>query len=213
MSGGGAHLKFSRDRRGYENFCLVQPSLRGGRSRTRILYWFRSPPNVKVGRAPFDEDMQRLIEAQNPDIAFDWKRLLAIAIPPPDEERWREWRRANRAAKTSAAVEPDVTPESERLEAELGAIDDLGTDAGAAGQNDAGASDGADASSAAGGAAAAVDGIPRQSQRRRRRRGGRRNRHIAAAGNPPASEPAAPAGSTAMPAAADVPPSPESEGA
>lgn len=47
---------------------------RGGRN--RILYWFRTPPGVRVGRAPLDEDAIRLIEEHHPDIRFDWQQIL-----------------------------------------------------------------------------------------------------------------------------------------
>ena len=73
-SAGAAFLRFSRDKRGYEHFYLVQPTTnRRGKTRARILYWFRTPPGVRVGRLPFDADVQRTIEAQNPGVTFDWK--------------------------------------------------------------------------------------------------------------------------------------------
>jgi hypothetical protein len=50
-----------------------------GRGRARILYWFRTPPNVRVGRAPLDEDAIRSLEAAHPDVAFDWTRILKAA--------------------------------------------------------------------------------------------------------------------------------------
>ena len=46
------------------------------RSRTRILYWFRTPPGVRVGRAPLDEETVRLLEDHHPDIQFDWPQIL-----------------------------------------------------------------------------------------------------------------------------------------
>jgi len=96
-----AYLKFSRDKRGYEHFYLVQPSNRG-RARPRLLYWFRTPPGVKVGRSPFDPDMRRALEAQNPDLVFDWEAITHTPIPPPVEpERWRERRRLERAFRES----------------------------------------------------------------------------------------------------------------
>jgi len=96
-----AYLKFSRDKRGYEHFYLVQPSNRG-KSRPRVLYWFRTPPGVKVGRSPFDPDMRRALEAQNPDVEFDWEAITHTPIPPPVEpERWRERRRVERAFRES----------------------------------------------------------------------------------------------------------------
>jgi hypothetical protein len=45
----------------------------------RILYFFRTPPGVRVGRAPIDEDAIRLLEQHNPDVQFDWSRLLGGA--------------------------------------------------------------------------------------------------------------------------------------
>ena len=102
-----AFLRFARDKRGYEHFYLVHSTTRRGKSRSRILYWFRSPPGVKVGRPPFDESMRRALEAQYPDITFDWQQLIDTPIPPPapDVERWRERRRLERAAKQAAAAE------------------------------------------------------------------------------------------------------------
>ena len=73
-----------------------------GRRVQRLLFWFRTPPQVKVGRLPFTDDVRRAIEAQNPGRPFDWPRLLATPIPPPDAEHWRERRRAEKAAKQAA---------------------------------------------------------------------------------------------------------------
>ena len=99
-------LRFSRDRRGYEHFYLMQPSsARRGRGRPRILYWFRTPPQVKVGREPFAEHVRRGLEAQNPGVAFDWDTLVATPIPPPAADHWRERRRTTRAAKQAAEAE------------------------------------------------------------------------------------------------------------
>jgi hypothetical protein len=75
------YLQFSRDRRGYENTYVMHAYRRRGGSRARILYWFRSPPNVKVGRSALDEDAIRAIEQGNPDLAFDWERMLKEQPP------------------------------------------------------------------------------------------------------------------------------------
>jgi hypothetical protein len=55
---------------------VVHAARRRGKSRSRILYWFRTPPGVRVGRAPLDEDAIRLIEEHNPDVEFDWTQIL-----------------------------------------------------------------------------------------------------------------------------------------
>ena len=48
----------------------------GSRQRSRILYVFRTPGGVRVGRDPLEPDVLRDIEAQYPDIEFDWKAVL-----------------------------------------------------------------------------------------------------------------------------------------
>jgi len=44
----------------------------GQRQRTKILYVFRTPGGVRVGRDPLEPEAQRQIEAQYPDIPFNW---------------------------------------------------------------------------------------------------------------------------------------------
>ncbi len=116
-----AFFRFSRDKRGNENFYLVQPTVRRGKSRTRILYWFHTPPNVRVGREPFDETTRKALEARYPDVVFDWKAIAETPIPSADTEKWRERRRVERAQKQAAldddaaeaaAAEADATGES-----------------------------------------------------------------------------------------------------
>jgi hypothetical protein len=98
-----AFLRFSRDKRGYEHFYLMQPTNRRGKSQPRVLYWFRSPPNIRVGREPFDDGIRRALEAQNPGVAFDWKTIVETPIPSADTERWRERRRAEKAIRHAVA--------------------------------------------------------------------------------------------------------------
>jgi hypothetical protein len=99
-----AFFRFSRDNRGYEHFSLVQPMTnRRGKVRQRVLYWFRTPPNVRVGREPFDEAVRRQLEKQNPDVTFDWPGILETPIPSADADKWRERRRVERAARQAAA--------------------------------------------------------------------------------------------------------------
>src|SRR5215213_1241016 len=112
-----AFFRFTRDRRGYQHFYLVEPvANRRGKVRQRVLYWFRSPPDIKVGREPFDEGVRRALEAQNPDVTFDWRSILEAPIPSADDEKWRERRRAERAAKQAlASPAADEAPEHEEL--------------------------------------------------------------------------------------------------
>jgi hypothetical protein len=66
-------LRVIRDKRGYETTYLMHLYREGHRQRSRILYVFRTPGGVRVGRPALDPDVLREIEAQYPDIVFDWK--------------------------------------------------------------------------------------------------------------------------------------------
>jgi hypothetical protein len=44
-----------------------------------LLYYFRTPPYVKVGRAAFDAEAMERLEQQHPDIKFEWDRILREA--------------------------------------------------------------------------------------------------------------------------------------
>ena len=71
-------LRFVRDKKGFENIYVVHTAREGGRARSRLLYWFRTPPGVKVGRSALDETAIRRLEEQHPDLAFDWPRMLKL---------------------------------------------------------------------------------------------------------------------------------------
>jgi hypothetical protein len=104
-----AFLRFSRDKRGYEHFYLVETSTnRRGKTRARVLYWFRTPPSVKVGREPFDGDVRRALEQQYPDIVFDWRKISETPIPSADAEKWRERRRLEKAERARRRDAPAV---------------------------------------------------------------------------------------------------------
>jgi len=117
-----AFLRFTRDKRGYEYFYLVHSSQRRGRPTSRVLYWFRTPPNVKVGREPFDEHIRRELEKQNPDVDFDWRKILETPIPSADAEKWRERRRAERAAKALRRTEVQEAEPDDEEEGDEGPV-------------------------------------------------------------------------------------------
>lgn len=114
-----AFLRFNRDKRGYEHFYLVEATTnRRGKTRARVLYWFRTPPNLKIGREPFDEEARRSLESMNPGVTFDWRKIKDTPIPSAETEKWRERRRAEKAEKAArraraadAAAEPIEPPE------------------------------------------------------------------------------------------------------
>lgn len=103
-------LRFTRDKRGYETTSLVHAfRARQGRTRQKLLYWFRSPPSVKVGRPALDEEAIRWIEEHNPEIEFDWPKILESTPPPApltDEAKARRGRRIKTERRSAAAERP-----------------------------------------------------------------------------------------------------------
>jgi hypothetical protein len=69
-------LRVIRDKRGYETTYLMHWYREGSRQRSRILYVFRSPGGVRVGRNALEPETLRQLEAQHPEIEFDWKAVL-----------------------------------------------------------------------------------------------------------------------------------------
>jgi hypothetical protein len=102
-------LRVIRDKRGYETTYLMHWYREGARQRSRILYVFRSPGGVRVGRESLEPDVLRDIEAQHPDIAFDWKAVLdnrQVVDTTPDIRRPRK----RRQSEDEAAVGVEAAP-------------------------------------------------------------------------------------------------------
>jgi hypothetical protein len=99
-------LRVIRDKRGYETTYLMHLYRDGPRQRSRILYVFRTPGGVRVGRDPLEPDVLRQIEAQYPDIAFNWAtvRETQQLIETSAEPRRRRPRREEEPAAASPAV-------------------------------------------------------------------------------------------------------------
>src|SRR5688500_7795167 len=96
----------------------------GARQRSRILYVFRSPGGVRVGRESLEPAILRDIEANYPDIAFDWKAVLdnkQIVETAPDIRRPRKRRRSEEEA---AAGEPGA-PKPHPSTSARGALSDV----------------------------------------------------------------------------------------
>jgi hypothetical protein len=113
-------LRVIRDKRGYETTYLMHWYREGSRQRSRILYVFRTPGGVRVGRQPLESEVLRQIEARHPDIAFDWSvvRENQQVIEPSIEPRRRKPRRSESdepvpAPKAAAAPPPPVEPVAE----------------------------------------------------------------------------------------------------
>jgi hypothetical protein len=90
-------VRVIRDKRGYETTYLMHWFRDGTRQRSRILYVFRTPGGVRVGRQSLEPTILRDIEAQHPDIEFDWKSVFEnqqIIESAPEPRRPRKKRRA-----------------------------------------------------------------------------------------------------------------------
>jgi hypothetical protein len=100
-------LRVMRDKRGYETTYLLHWFREGSRQRSRVLYVFRTPGGVRVGRSPLDADALRQIETQYPDIAFDWDAVREnqqIIESGPDLRRRRPRREDGEASVPAASA-------------------------------------------------------------------------------------------------------------
>jgi hypothetical protein len=98
-------LRVIRDKRGYETTYLMHWYREGNRQRSRILYVFRTPGGVRVGRSPLEPEVLKQIESKYPDIAFDWDviRDNQQVVEPSIEAR----RRRPKGEAETAASPPD----------------------------------------------------------------------------------------------------------
>jgi hypothetical protein len=108
-------LRVIRDKRGYETTYLMHLYREGQRQRSKILYVFRTPGGVRVGRDPLEPDVLRQIEAQYPDIAFNWalvreSQQLIETAAEPRRRRPRREEEAPAAASPPSIPEPAPTP-------------------------------------------------------------------------------------------------------
>ena len=107
-------LRVIRDKRGYETTYLMHWYREGNRQHSRILYVFRSPGGVRVGREPLDAAILRQIEAHHPDIAFDWKvvRENQQVVDTTAEPRRRRPARPEEGEAVAPAPAPARQPEA-----------------------------------------------------------------------------------------------------
>jgi len=101
-------LRVIRDKRGYETTYLMHWCREGARQRSRILYMFRTPGGIRVGREALEADVLKQIEAQHPDIEFDWNAVFhnqQVIETAPEQRRARK-RPASDGAVESAPVQP-----------------------------------------------------------------------------------------------------------
>jgi len=115
-------IRFTRDKRGYESTVVMhtyRPA--SGPQRNRVLYLFRSPSNLKLGRHAMDAEVMEALEHTHPDLTFDWLALQrdqgaariearerSRAVPPPPPQRRPQTRPSQPVSEpTPAAVVED----------------------------------------------------------------------------------------------------------
>jgi hypothetical protein len=84
-------IRQTRDKRGFEQTTVLHAYHGGGsgHGRPRVLYLFRSPANLKVGRKALDAEVMEALEHTHPDLSFDWTAVSREVIAPrrPEPER------------------------------------------------------------------------------------------------------------------------------
>jgi hypothetical protein len=110
-------LRVIRDKRGYETTYLMHWHREGNRQRSRILYVFRTPGGVRVGRESFEPDVLRQLETEHPEITFDWKTVFAnrqVVESAPEPRRPRKRKTADEESESPA---PPPSAESQAVAA------------------------------------------------------------------------------------------------
>jgi hypothetical protein len=101
----------------------LHPVRNQGRTETVVLYWFRTPPYIKVGRTALDAETRQQLEELYPDITFDWNRILREPPQPlPEREavrrkEQRDAREARRKRKRPLET-PELAEPAERSDLE-----------------------------------------------------------------------------------------------
>ncbi len=104
-------IRHTRDKRGYET-TYVMHAYRPmqGPQRTRVLYLFRSPSHVKLGRRPLDEETREALEHTHPDVSFDWSALARESTMVRSQDSRERPVRARRPPPSPARQAPSPTP-------------------------------------------------------------------------------------------------------
>jgi hypothetical protein len=120
-------IRQSRDKRGFEQTYVMHNGRPGtGQTRPRVLYVFRTPGNLKVGRRALDSEVREALEHTHPDLSFDWNALTreaVVARPEPAPPRPQKSRPSQVPHNPPPSHVPQPVPEDLSL---------LGTTLGAA---------------------------------------------------------------------------------
>jgi len=97
-------LRVLRDKRGHETTYLMHLFREGARSRSRVLYMFRSPSGSVVGAKVLDPETRATLARLYPDVPFDWRELTAHQQIVEIAEPFRPRR------KKKAEEQPEAAP-------------------------------------------------------------------------------------------------------
>lgn len=103
-------LRVLRDKRGHETTYLMHLFRDGARSRSRILYVFRTPAGNAVGGRALDPETRAALARLYPDIPFDWRDLVVHQQVVDIAEPFRPRRKKRPAEDTSEASQESSTP-------------------------------------------------------------------------------------------------------
>jgi hypothetical protein len=95
-------LRVIRDKRGYETTYLLDWVREGTRQRSKVLYVFRTPAGVRVGREPLEPEVRSQLEAHHPNLTFQWDSVrdtMQVIETAPERRR-----------RPKATSTPRVTP-------------------------------------------------------------------------------------------------------
>lgn len=121
------YLRLTADRRGFENTFLLHVAAPG--EPARVLYWYRTAPGLRIGRPALDDSAMRSLEAQYPDIDFDWPYILEmgsmtpVEVEAPAPVRKRKPRPAEADADEDRGAPPPLVPAAATAESSDGHAD------------------------------------------------------------------------------------------
>lgn len=108
------YLRLVADRRGVEHTYLLHTPAPG--VPTKVLYWYRTAPGLRIGRPALDDTAMRALEEQHPDIDFDWQYILDMGAMTPVEveaplpPRKRKPRPPSEADEAASSEAPSAAP-------------------------------------------------------------------------------------------------------
>jgi hypothetical protein len=105
-------IRQTRDKRGFEHTYVMHAGRPGtGHSRPRVLYVFRSPGNLRVGRRALEGEVREALEHTHPDLSFDWNSLEREAVVTrPDPPAARQQRQSKPRPPQPQAPQPAPAP-------------------------------------------------------------------------------------------------------